>query len=252
MNKNSDSFTPIQNVWINDVQVLTARSNNGLYLATHGGHNGESHNHNDVGDFIIYANDEPVIIDAGRGNYTARTFSPQRYELWFTQSQYHNLPIVNGYGQLAGKEFTASNVKNSLEVNRASLSMNIANAYDSMAGIKYWNRKVTFDRQKNQVQIADEYAMHKTLNSLQQIFMTVCKADLTTPGEILLTTNSNQVYVIRYDKSNWTPSIEQPSTDGSEYSVFKIKWNGKAINRIIMSRKNIVTADKYSFIIEKK
>jgi len=100
-------YEPIKDAWISDIQVLTARSTNGFYLATHGGHNAESHNHNDVGDFIVYANGEPLIIDAGRGNYTARTFSSKRYELWFTQSQYHNLPIINGYGQLAGRTYEA-------------------------------------------------------------------------------------------------------------------------------------------------
>jgi hypothetical protein len=89
---------------------MTARDNAGLFLATHGGHNDESHNHNDVGDFIIYYKGKPMIIDAGRGNYTARTFSKQRYELWFTQSQHHNLPMINGIGQKDGRSFEAHDV----------------------------------------------------------------------------------------------------------------------------------------------
>ncbi|MBC8152500.1 MAG: hypothetical protein H7Z72_06280, partial [Bacteroidetes bacterium] len=47
-------FQEVQNAWFSDVQVMTARSDRGLYVATHAGHNGESHNHNDVGDFILY------------------------------------------------------------------------------------------------------------------------------------------------------------------------------------------------------
>ena len=35
---------------------MTARTmNNHLFLAAKGGHNDESHNHNDIGQFIIYA-----------------------------------------------------------------------------------------------------------------------------------------------------------------------------------------------------
>ena len=81
MNASASAYVPVRDAWISDIQVMTARADNGFFLATHGGHNAESHNHNDVGDFLLYANGEPILIDAGRGNYTARTFSPQRYEL---------------------------------------------------------------------------------------------------------------------------------------------------------------------------
>jgi hypothetical protein len=44
-------------------------------MAIKGGNNGESHNHNDVGSFIIYTDGEPLFIDPGVGEYTAKTFS---------------------------------------------------------------------------------------------------------------------------------------------------------------------------------
>ena len=153
LGQNTPVYTPLPDAWISDIQVLTARASNGFYLATHGGHNAESHNHNDVGDFLLYADGEPVIIDAGRGNYTARTFSAQRYELWFTQAQYHNLPIVNGYGQRAGRDYEAKNVQNKINESQASLNMDIAGAYDKDAGITSWNRTVNLNRFKNQLEI---------------------------------------------------------------------------------------------------
>ncbi len=82
----------------------------GLYLAAQGGHNAESHNHNDVGNFIVYADGEPAIIDVGVETYTAKTFSAQRYEIWTMQSAYHNLPTVNGVMQGAGRQFEARDV----------------------------------------------------------------------------------------------------------------------------------------------
>jgi hypothetical protein len=75
---------------------MTARTNNNPFIASHGGNNAESHNHNDVGDFIIYADGAPVIIDAGKGTYMAITFSKNRYTLWYNTSPYHNVPLVNG------------------------------------------------------------------------------------------------------------------------------------------------------------
>src|SRR5262249_26245768 len=68
-------FHESKEAWLPQVQMMTVRLSNDLFIAAHGGTNGESHNHNDVGDFIVYANGDPVIIDVGSGTYTARTFS---------------------------------------------------------------------------------------------------------------------------------------------------------------------------------
>src|SRR5581483_5025075 len=61
-------------VWLPGIQVMCARdkqgSTDGLFVAAQGGHNDESHNHNDVGNFIVYYNGLPVLIDVGRGTYT--------------------------------------------------------------------------------------------------------------------------------------------------------------------------------------
>ena len=90
-----------KNVWYPQNQILIT-SYQGRSFAIKGGHNAESHNHNDVGNYVFYAGAEPVIIDAGVGVYTKDTFSEKRYQIWTMQSQYHNLPIINGVGQKNG------------------------------------------------------------------------------------------------------------------------------------------------------
>jgi hypothetical protein len=81
----------------------------GLFLAMKGGDNNESHNHNDVGSFIVYKNGKPVLIDAGVGEYTKQTFSPDRYKIWSMQSLYHNLPSFDGVGQVNGSQYASKN-----------------------------------------------------------------------------------------------------------------------------------------------
>lgn len=189
-------YTPLADSWMEDVQLLTARTTEGLFLAAHGGHNAESHNHNDVGDFIIYSGGEPFIIDAGRGNYTARTFSSKRYELWFTQSQYHNLPIINGMGQLAGRNYAARKVSNVINADMAQIELDISSAYDTKAGVKEWNRTITLDRKKQIVSCADAYQLQKMPDSLQQAFITVADIQQQKPGEIILTASSGKKNVI--------------------------------------------------------
>ena len=243
-------FKDPASAWISDIQILTARTEKGLFLATHGGHNAESHNHNDVGDFIIYVKGEPMIIDAGRGNYTARTFSSQRYELWFTQSQYHNLPIINGVGQQAGREFEAKSVKSLINEKESSLTMDIAAAYPEAAGIERWNRMVKLNRVKESIEINEDYQFKAVPTSLQQVFMTVCDVDTTVAGKVLFSDAKGNKLAMDYDAKKWTVTTEIPSFEGMEYESFDKKWGGKKITRVILTRNNTKAKGDHRFSFE--
>ncbi len=247
---NTNTYQPVKDAWVSDIQVMTARTSKGLYLASHGGHNAESHNHNDVGDFIVYANGQPMIVDAGRGNYTARTFSSKRYELWFTQSEYHNLPIVNGIGQKAGREFEAKSVTTVINDKEATLKMDIAAAYPKEAGMLQWNRTVSLNRAKNFIEIKEDYALENKPNSLQQIFMTICEVDISTAGKIMLKGDQNVSLQITYDAAKWAVASELPSSEGMEYKSFKTKWGGKKVVRIVLTNKAPTKKGEYSFRVE--
>ncbi|MBR2460928.1 MAG: heparinase II/III family protein, partial [Clostridia bacterium] len=68
-------------VWFPDLKVMTARESEepsrGIFVAMKGGTNGEQHNHNDVGNIVVYYNGNPVFIDTGAGTYTKDTFGPK-------------------------------------------------------------------------------------------------------------------------------------------------------------------------------
>ena len=252
-------YQPVQDAWISDIQVMTSRSTRGLYLAAHGGHNAESHNHNDVGDFIVYADGKPMIVDAGRGNYTARTFSSKRYELWFTQSNYHNLPIINGFGQKEGRDFEAKNVSCQISAKESVLKMDLADAYPKEAAIKKWQRSISLQKDKEKIILADDYELSAISDFLQHIFMTVCDVDISTPGKILLTSNSESQskeakptrLLVTYNPALWIASTEFPSTEGMEYSSFKTKWNGSKVQRIILTSNKLDLKGKVQFDITK-
>ncbi len=130
--------------FLDGLQVMVLRESqdtgSGMFLAAKGGNNAESHNHNDVGSFIVYYGGNPVLIDAGVGTYTKQTFSARRYELWFMQSNYHNLPTFGGVGEMQGGGFKASEVVYDEE--NHTVSMNIAGAYPVNAEVKSYIRKM--------------------------------------------------------------------------------------------------------------
>lgn len=138
----------LRDVWLPDIQVMAARdaegNSNGFYLAAKGGHNDESHNHNDIGNFVVFIDGRPLLVDAGVETYTARTFSDRRYEIWTMQSAYHSLlPTIDGVQQAPGATFAARNVVYAMDDAIAALTLDIAAAYPPTAKLASWRRTVT-------------------------------------------------------------------------------------------------------------
>lgn len=77
-------------------------------IAIKGGHNGEPHNHNDVGSFQVTANGEVFLTDLGCGEYTKEYFAEDtRYQLLCNRSLGHSVPLLNGEEQKTGSEYGA-------------------------------------------------------------------------------------------------------------------------------------------------
>lgn len=226
----------VADMWYSDVELMSSRSKNGLFVASHGGNNGESHNHNDVGDFMVYANGYPVIIDVGSGTYTARTFGKDRYKLWFNTSPYHNLPTINGHEQGSTGQFKATDVKYSQDKNISTLSMNIAKAYPTEAGVKNWLRMVKMNKAKG-IQVTDSYEMSAPLTSLTQSFMSVSDVNLDIPGKITFALPDHSNVYLDYDASIWTVTKEKMELTTMEDLGLKHSWEGKTIWRVLLTGK---------------
>lgn len=125
-------------------------------VAIKGGHNGESHNHNDVGSLTVFKNGQPVLIDVGVETYTAKTFSPRRYEIWTMQSAYHNLPSFGGVQQQEGRDFAAHDQQVCFDDAQAEISLDLAGAYPEEAEVQSYRRLVRLVRGKC-LEILDEH-----------------------------------------------------------------------------------------------
>ena len=238
------------NVWLPNVQLMATHLSNGMFVAAHGGNNGESHNHNDVGDFIVYVNGDPVIIDVGSGTYTAKTFSKDRYKLWFNASAFHNLPTINGQQQQDGALHTAHDVHYSREnPNVAILAMDIANAYPREPGIIRWRRIIAADDQR--ITIDDSFALKKPLTSLTQTFMTVCSADTDEPGVIIFTTEHGNKVSLHYDV-DWQVTNETMPLVTEEEEGLKSTWRNKVITRIVLTHPSPKSSGRFEYVFRKK
>ncbi len=244
-------FRDISDAWLPDVQLMVSRLPNGLYVAAHAGNNGKSHNHNDVGDFIVYLDGQPVIVDVGSGTYTARTFSSDRYRLWFNTSAFHNLPLVNGQQEREGLAYGASEVSYRVERSGAIMRMNLKDTYPAAAGIRVWKRSIFADR-SGRIVITDSCRADSAFSSLTQSFMTVGPVDITAPGLIVFTTDGGKQVELRYDARVWRARKEDMQLTTPEEEGLKENWHNRTISRIRLDLKSPVRAAVFQYTIVAK
>ena len=224
----------LKDVWLPDLQIMTARRGH-LYVAMKGGNNGESHNHNDVGSFIVYGSQEsgvrskeqlsPLFIDPAVGEYTAKTFSDDRYSIWTMQSQYHNLPQINGIDQKDGKKYAAKVVSHK----DGQLTLDIAGAYPAEAAVKSWKRTVI--AMKSGVSVTEDY-------ELSEYCQPTCL--------MLMTLDSEALQRIHFDANELSATIEDISDKLDP--LLQHMW-GQKMYRIILTVKSTKTKNIIKYTI---
>lgn len=224
-------------VWYPETQFHYAKGENGFFLAAKGGYNDESHNHNDVGNFMLYLDNRPVIIDVGVGTYTAKTFSPQRYEIWSMQSNYHNVPVINGAAQVNGAEYRASDTKST----RTSFSANIAGAYPAEAAVRNWTRSYSLTGQT--VTVADNFELLEAKTANEVNFMIWGDVDASRPGTVRIVTGSRTV-VMKYDAKTFTANVETITLDDNRLSSV---W-GPEIKRLTLTAGKLQKSGSYKYV----
>lgn len=238
-----------KDVWLESIQVMAAREqddNKGLYLAAKGGYNDEGHNHNDVGQFIVYANGDPILIDAGVGTYTAKTFGTNRYSIWTMQSAYHNLPTINGYKQKEGTPYRAEEVKYTSSTDLVKFSLDISNAYPKEAKIHTWQRNILFHRNKNAyIELQEIFELKEYMEKITLSLMTPCRCQIQDPGTIRLYGQQDQIIELTYDENKFDLSIEPITLEDQK---LRSVW-GKHIFRLLFTGSVITCKDSWNMKI---
>ena len=214
----------LKDVWLGDLQIMTARRGR-FFVAMKGGTNGESHNHNDVGSFIVYLSQDPCIIDPGVGEYTAQTFSKDRYQIWTMQSGYHNLPQINGCDQKDGKQYTARLVGHK----DGQLCLDIAGAYPKEAAVKSWKRTVT--AMKSGISVTEDYELD----------------DYRQPSRLMfMTTDPNVLTHFDYDRRQLSAEIEDISDKLDP--ILQGMWGNK-MYRLVLTIRSSARKNKIKYTI---
>ncbi|MBR2930164.1 MAG: heparinase II/III family protein [Clostridia bacterium] len=190
----------------------------GMFLAIKGGHNQESHNHNDVGNFVVYKNGKPVVIDVGVGTYTRDTFGPKRYTIWTMQSKYHNLAMFDGEGEMQGMKYASANEDYNEE--NKSYGLNIEGAYPASLGVTLYRREARLE--EGAVSVTDTVKLSQE-REMDFVFMSHVRPEATEEGIALA-----EGCTLLYDKA-LTAEIEEFDPVGMDALA---KWGSEKLYRI--------------------
>lgn len=182
--------------WFNNAGILICRpAKNGsckIGIALKGGHNGEQHNHNDVGSFVIVLGKEPVILDPGGEIYTARTFSSRRYESNLLNSFGHPVPVVRGLLQKTGADARAKILKTEFTGDCDTLEMDLTTAYSVKEHNSLKRTFVYSRKQDGSLTVTDE-AVFSSPSSFETAIITQGTFERKTDSSLIISSGNGKI-----------------------------------------------------------
>jgi hypothetical protein len=128
------------------------------------------------------------------------------------QSQYHNLPTINGILQVAGTEFAARDVSYASDEGSVRFSMDISRCYPATAAVDSWQRIYEFKRSK-ELSITDSYRLKEIKGITSWNFITCLKPQITSSGYITLSSNgkysTDRKIMLRFPNEEFSVRFEE-------------------------------------------
>ncbi len=164
-----------------------ASSGKGLAMAFNIGNNGEPHNHNDVGSYVVASEGCIVLADPGAEVYTARTFGPRRYESRILNSFGHPVPAPDGALQDIGPQASGLVVDFSHSPEADAFLIDLRQAYaKSVPGLALLTRRIEFLRAPAPEIRMTDTADFRSAGFLETALVTFGACRETRPGTLII------------------------------------------------------------------
>lgn len=148
--KQTKTDAPDKHDWFPELAWMVSRiqpeNPRGFAVAVKGGHNGEMHNQNDIGSFLVHWQGQSLIPELGRGRYLKGYFGDERYTFLPARSLGHSVPIVNECEQGNGSKFKAVVISHTTTTDLDTLVLDMAKAYPQKAGLSELQRTISVER----------------------------------------------------------------------------------------------------------
>jgi hypothetical protein len=159
-----------------------------IAFAAKGGHNDEPHNHNDLGEFILHFNGEPIFIDIGAPEYLKQYFTDEtRYDFLAASSAGHSVPVINNKTQMCGIERYADIINCEERASSVTFQLQLKEAYDCSELLSL-ERTFIWDYKKLELNLKDSVKFSKNDNEIKEVFISRIKPNQLEKGVILIDT----------------------------------------------------------------
>jgi hypothetical protein len=192
-----------------------------ICLVTKGGSNGEEHNHNDVGSYILYYKEGDtwkwIAGDPGMERYGRENFRSKRYEIDIISSYGHPVPSINGSLQATGTERTGKMLNFQDNKDKTEVTYELKDAY-SLQTLDSVKRTISFNKIAGIVTIQDS---------------TIAKSPVELETAIILRGSHKTENLLSMNLGGIEWGINYTSTQPVELSYKRISgWNGQQNTRL--------------------
>lgn len=158
-------------------------------IAIKAGHNGENHNHNDVGSYFIMLENDIVAGDIGAPSYVAGAFSPSNPA---RSSWGHPVPRINDKVQSTGAKFKGEILSTDFKDGIDKATLNLLPAYEIPAITKL-ERTMTNEKSGNgSITVTDIFTASEDVTFGTAIMVNVAY-EIVSSNEVILSTGNYKV-----------------------------------------------------------
>ncbi len=209
--------------WFDKAGILVCRPGKGssckIGVALKGGHNGEHHNHNDVGSYVIALGNEPIILDPGAETYTSRTFSSKRYDSNLLNSFGHPVPVVAGQLQKIGEDANAKILKTEFTGDSDTLEMDFSSAYP-VKELKSLKRTFVYSRKEYGSLTVTDAVIFSSPSNFETAIVTLGTFEVKSDSSLIISSGTEKILAEFYTDAG---EIEIYSTEIIEDNPGNIK-----------------------------
>ncbi|MBC2603429.1 heparinase II/III domain-containing protein [Puniceicoccus vermicola] len=178
-----------EDIFLKDLNVTIAHSHNSdapqWHFAAKGGHNDESHNHNDCGSYILNIGEIPMIQEIGTPEYNKDYFDPKRrHEYLAARTKGHSLAVINGQEQAAGAAFHSEILGHLAAEDELQVTMDLTQAYPVAARCRRYRRTFRFHQGAPFLEVTDEFDL-ESVDSLESAVITNCSVQVLSDRAVL-------------------------------------------------------------------
>ncbi len=182
--------------------------------------NDESHNHNDIGSFILNVGGETLLTDPGAGLYSKDYFSNKRYENIFANSFGHSVPVIANKLQGTGKHFSGEILLFDTSKDSKKVRVEFSQAYDIETLISL-TRELSISN-NSQIVLEDTYTFSKSAPNVEEAFITWKDVSLEGNSAIITGDKYFAKITISEPPMGLVPCLERLDKDSNENKKLQI------------------------------